>query len=143
MHHLATSFFPRRKPAHLVEGTPCPALPIAFTRDVAIGDWIEVQLGKGPCDERQSVAAQVAFLGRSTEDQIGFVARSADGTAYRGWEDPALLASGPAWVAAIISTGSLVLPISMHGAVFSQPIKPRPIRRHTRATGALLTGQKA
>ena len=136
--HLATSFFPRRrKPAPPVDAlNPCPALPIAFTRDVALADWIQVYLGKGVREERVSIGAQILYLGRSADDEIGFVARSIDGMLYSGWEDPALLTAGPCWVAVVRSTGARARTIAMHTKAFPLPIKARPFKRFTKVTRA-------
>lgn len=136
MHLYSAAVFPRRDrtSAPALPGNPCPAGPIAFTRDVARADWIQAWIGMGERDERLSVLAQVVFLGLSPDGEIGFVARSVDGVIYRGWEDAALLSTGPCWAAAVTSKGSLALPIALHGRAFPLPLKARPFKRHVRAT---------
>ena len=95
-------------------------VPIPFSAELAPANWIEVVIGVGPCDEPRAVLAQVSFVGRSADGDVGFVARDEQGIVYRGaldTEGP----RGPCYVALFTSTGSPAVAIAHHRRIFSPP----------------------
>ena len=70
----------------------------------------------------RTVLAQVSFVGRSADGDVGFVARDEQGIVYRGVLDSGG-PRGPCYVALFTSTGSPAVAITHHLRIFSPTLR--------------------